>query len=347
MTLVDARTGEVVPALQVMPELDPETRAALRHSIVRFGIVEPIIVTQEGQIIDGHNRWAIAQELGVPCPSTEREVSSEQEALELAYSLNMDRRHLDRGPRAAMAKSMRDGGFSMRAIAGALGTSPQTVMRDLAGEELPTVPCGTVGSSDGEPEPSRVASMDGKSRPAKNRQRSTAEKAQLVADYEAAKGDDAAMSALVEAEGFSTVATLATAVWRYRKQLTDPAANRGKLSEEERVEQITAAAAAGLSSHQIAQKLGIGFPQVRTIASRNNIDVPADAVVGKTRRIDSTRITSETVTTLEAVASSLRLVEPDDLNLDDCDEWVTSLTESLRVLNRFRNQLKEMTRGSE
>ncbi len=47
---------------QVMPDLDAEIRAGLRESILRFGVMVPIVVDQNGEIIDGHNRWAIASE---------------------------------------------------------------------------------------------------------------------------------------------------------------------------------------------------------------------------------------------------------------------------------------------
>lgn len=52
-------------ALQLYPPLDAATEAALRAAIVRFGVIVPVVVTQHGEIIDGHHRGRIAGELGV------------------------------------------------------------------------------------------------------------------------------------------------------------------------------------------------------------------------------------------------------------------------------------------
>jgi hypothetical protein len=53
-------------------------------------------------------------------------------------------------------------------------------------------------------------------------------------------------------------------------------------------------AAAGLSSRQIADLLGIGAHQVRDIAGEHSIAIPADVVVGRTRHPDANRIVRET-----------------------------------------------------
>ncbi len=50
---------------QVMPALDDDTRAALRASIERHGVLLPVVVDDCGNIIDGHHRVAIARELEV------------------------------------------------------------------------------------------------------------------------------------------------------------------------------------------------------------------------------------------------------------------------------------------
>lgn len=67
----------------------------------------------------------------------------------------------------------------------------------------------------------------------------------------------------------------------------------------------------------------------------------------KTRRIDPTRVVRETVYTLDGLATGVGLLN-DDLSGVDLDEavaqeWATSLTNSLRVLNRLSKQIKEMT----
>ena len=343
-------TGEV-PALQVMPVLDADVRAALRDSITRFGVLVPIAVTPEGQIIDGHNRWDIAQELGVPCEQKVYPVSTPEQALELAETLNMDRRHLDRDTRATLAVSLREQGHSLRAIAGALGVHHSTVSEDLSAEDVPLSDDPTVGTDDEPPvgtivpEPQRVVGLDGRSQPATRRGPwSPDELLQLLDRIDAGeKHDDLA------AEHGMSRANLRNLLTRARKLRKGeaPMDKVNRVSEEIRCQQITDAAAEGLSSHQIAAKLGIGFEQVRNIVNRNRLDIPADAVVGRSRKIDSARIADETAGTLEGVAASLRLIDTTELDPAHCADWATSISESLKVLTRFRNQLKEMARESE
>ena len=49
---------------QVMPELDPATFEALKTDIAKRGVTTPIDVDEDGNILDGHNRfraWATRQ----------------------------------------------------------------------------------------------------------------------------------------------------------------------------------------------------------------------------------------------------------------------------------------------
>jgi ParB-like chromosome segregation protein Spo0J len=52
------------------PPLDADTQAGLRASIERFGVLVPIVVDLEGNILDGHHRLAICTELKVQYPLT-------------------------------------------------------------------------------------------------------------------------------------------------------------------------------------------------------------------------------------------------------------------------------------
>lgn len=67
----------------------------------------------------------------------------------------------------------------------------------------------------------------------------------------------------------------------------------------------------------------------------------------KTRHIDPTRVIRETVNTLDGLAIGVGLLADDlsgvDLDEAVADQWATSLTNSLRVLNRLSKQIKEMT----
>lgn len=114
-----------------------------------------------------------------------------------------------------------------------------------------------------------------------------------------------------------------------------------------RVSKAREMAAEGYTSRQIAKEIGISAESIAEFRKRHGIEVPADAVIGKTRAHDSNRILSETVTSLEGLVLGLDLVELADLDREQVDGWATSLSNSLRSLNRLAKQLKEMTRVEE
>jgi len=113
---------------QVMPRLTPDEYADLEASIVRDGVLVPIIVSSGGEIVDGHHRAEIARKHGIVCA----EVVKSGDATELrtfAYSLNLNRRHLTREQkRDLIADSLRaDPQLSNREHAGRTGASHPTV----------------------------------------------------------------------------------------------------------------------------------------------------------------------------------------------------------------------------
>lgn len=112
-----------------------------------------------------------------------------------------------------------------------------------------------------------------------------------------------------------------------------------------RVEKATQMAAEGYTSRQIAEALGYSRTDTFTAFKRQHgIEVPADAVVGKTRHIDSNRVVSVTVTDLEGTVMGLKLVDFDALDPEQIEGWTSSLTDSLRFLRQFVNQMKEKVR---
>jgi len=144
---------------QLFDALPAHIEDALRASIERFGVLVPVVKDQHGNIIDGHHRARIADQLGVPYRVDVVQVADEDEASEIARTLNADRRQLTEEQRRAVAVELRQQGYSYRAIAGALGVSHVTVMKDVAeastGSDLPVE------------QPERIKSLDGKLRPAR------------------------------------------------------------------------------------------------------------------------------------------------------------------------------------
>ncbi len=112
-----------------MPELSPDQLAALKFDIRKNGILVPIVVDQQGRVIDGHNRRRIAGALGIPCPNETHDVADDEEAQELAVTLNCARRHPTREQirQVVSGEIERRPGDSDRAIGRRVGCSPSTV----------------------------------------------------------------------------------------------------------------------------------------------------------------------------------------------------------------------------
>jgi hypothetical protein len=114
--------------------------ARLRRSIMRWGVIENIVVDENNNVFDGAHRLMIASELGhdhVPC--VVRRNLSDKQKIELASTLNEDRRHLTpleqqkaRERRLGRVLSMRADGASQRAIAEKEKISRNQVRADLA-----------------------------------------------------------------------------------------------------------------------------------------------------------------------------------------------------------------------
>lgn len=118
--------------LQLFDALPAHIEDALRASIQRFGVLVPVVKDQHGRIVDGHHRSRIADELHVSYVTQTVTVADDDEAREIARTLNSDRRQLTEEQRREVVVALRERGHSVRAIAGALGVGKSTVDRDLA-----------------------------------------------------------------------------------------------------------------------------------------------------------------------------------------------------------------------
>ncbi len=91
-----------------MPPLKPEELEALKQNIIDTGITVPIVVDENGDIIDGYHRYQIAQELGIECPHVTVEDLTEGQKIGMAISLNVHRRMLtQKQKRELLAKSIK------------------------------------------------------------------------------------------------------------------------------------------------------------------------------------------------------------------------------------------------
>lgn len=85
----------------LIPPLTDDEYRRLEQSILDEGLREPII-TWNGTIIDGHNRYSICQKHGIGCPNIEREFESRDAARIWIYSNQLGRRNLEPGQKAAL-----------------------------------------------------------------------------------------------------------------------------------------------------------------------------------------------------------------------------------------------------
>jgi ParB-like chromosome segregation protein Spo0J len=141
---------------QVMPALDADQRHALLQSIRANGVLEPVVVDEDGNILDGHHRAEIAEELCVEYPS--RVLSGLDEAGKLRYAIttNAVRRQLAPAQVSSMIAHLRIKGMSIRGIADMTGVPKSTVARQV--DQL-----SQLGQLE---QPERVTSLDGRERPA-------------------------------------------------------------------------------------------------------------------------------------------------------------------------------------
>lgn len=128
--------------LQPMPALTADQLAALREDIAENGIRVPVVVDQHDRVLDGHNRRAIADELGIECPTITQIVADDDEAWSVAVTLNCARRHLtSEQKRTIISEELRRRpDDSDRAIARRVGCDHKTVgvvRRAGEGGEIP------------------------------------------------------------------------------------------------------------------------------------------------------------------------------------------------------------------
>jgi ParB-like chromosome segregation protein Spo0J len=88
----------------LVPELSPEEFESLKQSIKNAnGIYVPIIVNQDGIILDGHHRYKACQELGIDPKTTVREFSDKLEEQLFVIECNLIRRQLNNFQRTELA----------------------------------------------------------------------------------------------------------------------------------------------------------------------------------------------------------------------------------------------------
>lgn len=117
---------------QVMPDLTPIEYEALKADIAEHGVLVPVEVDENGDILDGHHRVKAWQELTTEgrevaaYPSIKRVGWSEEQKRNHARRLNVLRRQLTKKQREQVMIDFRKDGLSYRQIADAVGVDHTT-----------------------------------------------------------------------------------------------------------------------------------------------------------------------------------------------------------------------------
>lgn len=159
------------PAAASIPEATREQYEKIREDIREHGQRVPIILSSDGQIIDGRTRDRACRELGISLLTRPATIAEQTDAVALVISLNAARRHLspdqmaaiywsaaeDRASRDALfpatkgKRGKRGAGKTSKGIARKIGVSQATVERvekvqREAPEKLADVAKGTVSA---------------------------------------------------------------------------------------------------------------------------------------------------------------------------------------------------------
>jgi 16S rRNA G966 N2-methylase RsmD len=93
-------TGEIHPAANLFPMISGDEFDDLTNDIKTNGLIEPLWLTVDGQLLDGRNRAAACRESGV---EPRFRVYEGNDPISFVVSLNLKRRHLTAGQKAMLA----------------------------------------------------------------------------------------------------------------------------------------------------------------------------------------------------------------------------------------------------
>ncbi|MBP3956895.1 ParB N-terminal domain-containing protein [Gemmata sp. G18] len=133
------------PFADLLPPLTECERDELQADIETRGVLVPVIVTPEDEVIDGHNRAEIADRLSKAVPIEVKNFGSAAEKRTAALYLNLHRRHVsaDEKRRLIREELLVNAGASDRSIGAKVGADNKTVAKERSElerrEEIPHV----------------------------------------------------------------------------------------------------------------------------------------------------------------------------------------------------------------
>lgn len=321
--------GEIRPGeFQGMAALDAWTYEDLKADIQENGVEVPIVVNQDYVIVDGHNRFAIAQELGIvdSLPVEVHTYGSVAATQAAAIRLNVNRRQIGKDQRNQYVIQMRElMGMTQREVADRLGISRNRVSQIEA--DSPTS-ITDVGESD-PLETAKVKAFAGKGKGRGAYKFTPRESAAVQAEVERLHDQGMTCQRIADEVGI-----VASAVARRLRRNDEP-------DPKSMQEQIAECAARGMTSTQIADAVGHSVEWVRAQSRRHGIEIPADRTSYK-KRIDADAAMTRAVEHLGDAMYAFTHIPTSDLDAAQVQEWSCSLDEvakSIRTLIRQLNQL--------
>lgn len=186
----------------------------------------------------------------------------------------------------------------------------------------------------------RVIGKDGKTYPASSPKPSRPVSPQRQAATELVQ-QGLSSKAIHESAGVS-FGTIAAA----RRDLGVSGVDTSKAAVQSRRDQLREMADEGHSSRQIAAAIGLTETRTRELARKLNVEIPADKVIGRSKRHDSNRIIERIVMDAENLTEGVDLVDFADIDRSRLAEWLTSLQRSRDKLGAFiRRLMKEQQNG--
>lgn len=131
---------------QLFDPLPAAWYARLKQSISEVGVLVPIVVDENGAVLDGHHRKLACAELHVDCPERVLTGLSEDDKKAFVITTNLMRRQLSGVEKAKFINDLRNLGWSSRRIAAAVGVHHTTVLRSGGASAPPDTPTPTEGS---------------------------------------------------------------------------------------------------------------------------------------------------------------------------------------------------------
>lgn len=135
--------------------------------------------------------------------------------------------------------------------------------------------------------------------------------------------------------------SIGAAARKVKEAETEQAAPTRNRPLAERLRGIRERAPRGMTAQQIAKEIGTSEERVRDLAREHNIDLPAERVMAKTRRLNHTKFVRVAVEQIATAVDGLDVFDPGQVDWSDQEDWVASLTSSVRALNRFVNQVRK------